>query len=310
MDPSKVQAILDWPEPKSLTVLRGFLGLTGYYRKFVRHYATIAGRLTDLLKKGSFHWTDEAAKAFAQLKATITTTPVLGLPNFEVLFQIDTDASVIAVGAVLSQSSHPLAFFSKKMSPKMQQSTSAYVREMYAITEAVKKWRQYFLGHKFSIYTDQQSLRNLLHQTIPTPGQQKWLTKLLGFDYEIHYKPGLTNKLADALSRKLESSEALLFAISSHILDLVSQLKRFYKHHTARQALLAKWHEDAEFRAKFKSCDYLLYLGERLFIPSESDLQTTILTELHSSPLGVTRDSEPLWLELLPPIFGLLCRKW
>lgn len=114
--------------------------------------------------------------------------PVLHLPDFEVPFKIDTDASIIAVDAVLSQNSHPLAFFSKKMSPQMQ-AASTYVREMYAITESVKRWKQYLLGRKFHIYTDQQSLCSLLHQTIQILGQQKWLTKLLGFDYEIHYKP-------------------------------------------------------------------------------------------------------------------------
>lgn len=185
-DASKVQAIVEWPTPKSITALRGFLGLTGYYRRFVRHYATIAGPLTDLLKRGTFTWTEKANAAFAQLKLAMTTMPVLHLPNFDIPFHIDTDASAIAVGAVLSQNSHPLTFFSKKMSPKMQ-AASTYVREMYAITESVKKWRQYLLGRKFHIFTDQQSLRSLLHQTIQTPEQQKWLTKLLGFDYAIHY---------------------------------------------------------------------------------------------------------------------------
>lgn len=143
-DLSKVQAIHEWPVPKSLTALRGFLGLTSYYRRFVRPYATLAGPLTDLLKKGQFHWSSEADKAFAALKETMTSMPVLQLPNFTIPFNIETGASGIAVGAVLLQHGHPLAFFSNKMSPQMQ-AASTYVREMFAITESVKKWRQYLL---------------------------------------------------------------------------------------------------------------------------------------------------------------------
>lgn len=99
------------------------------------------------MKKGNFSWSSEAESAFSKLKQAMTSMPVLQLPNFELPFHIDTDASVIAVGAVVSQQSHLLAFFSKKMSPQMQYA-SAYVREMYAITEAIKKWRQYLLGQK------------------------------------------------------------------------------------------------------------------------------------------------------------------
>lgn len=139
-DPSKVQAVLDWPAPKSLMALRGFLRLMGYYHRFTSHYATIARPLTE-----NFTWSHEAASTFSQLKVVMASTPDLRLLNFNEPFQIDTEASAIVVGAVLSQRCHPLAYFNKKMSPKMQV-TPAYVREMYTITEAVKKWRQYLLG--------------------------------------------------------------------------------------------------------------------------------------------------------------------
>jgi len=114
-DPEKIQAIIDWPTPRSLTALRGFLGLTGFYRRFVRHYATVAAPLTDLLKSTKFSWNLQADTAFTQLKQIMTTTPVLQLPDFNKPFYLETDASAIAVGAVLSQAGHPLAFFSRKM---------------------------------------------------------------------------------------------------------------------------------------------------------------------------------------------------
>ncbi|WVZ02924.1 hypothetical protein V8G54_023730 [Vigna mungo] len=200
MDKDKVQAVLEWPQPRNIKQLRGFLGLTGYYRRFIKGYASLASPLTELLIKNAFQWNQKATKAFLSLKQAITSEPVLALPNFEVPFEIETDASGIGVGAVLIQNKHPIAYFSKKMSSLIQKQ-SAYVRELYAITEALAKFRHYLLGKRFIIRTNQQSLKSLLDQTLSTPEQQKWLHKFMGYDFEIKYKPGVQNTAADALSR-------------------------------------------------------------------------------------------------------------
>lgn len=173
MDSSKVQAVLDWPKPVSLKQLRGFLGLTGYYRRFIKVYAAIANPLTALLKKDAFIWDSRACAAFHTLKTAITEAPVLALPDFSQPFILETDPSGSGVGAILSQGRHPIAYFSKKLNPRMQKQ-SAYVRELYAITEAMAKFRHYLLGHKFIIRTDQKSLKSLTEQTIQTPEQQVW----------------------------------------------------------------------------------------------------------------------------------------
>lgn len=123
-DPTKVQAIQQWQTPKTVASLPGLLGLTGYYRHFVKNYATIATPLTDLLKKNCFTWTTEVQSAFDTLKAAMISLPVLGLPDFSATFDV----------------THPLAFFSKKLCPRMQLA-STYDREMFTITEAVKKCR-------------------------------------------------------------------------------------------------------------------------------------------------------------------------
>jgi hypothetical protein len=116
MDPAKVQAVRDWPLPRSARAVRGFLGLAGYYRKFVPHYGTIAAPLTALLKDG-FSWSEDAAAAFAALKEAVTSAPVLAMPDFSRTFVVECDASSHGFGAVLVHDSHPVAFFSRPVAP-------------------------------------------------------------------------------------------------------------------------------------------------------------------------------------------------
>lgn len=118
-DPTKLQAIQNWPTPRSISALSGFLGLSGYYRRFVLNYATLASPFTDLLKKHQFEWNAQAQSAFQALKSAMTTLPVLALPDFSLLFDVTTDASGTAIGAVLSQNGHPIAYFSQKMCTRM-----------------------------------------------------------------------------------------------------------------------------------------------------------------------------------------------
>ena len=189
VDQGKIKAMLDWPRPTNISELRGFLGLTGYYRKFVRNYGILARPLTNLLKKGQFGWTKEADVAFQALKIAMTSTPTVAMPNFNELFVIESDASGDGIGAVLTQQGKPIAFMSRALGVS-KRSWSTYAREMLAIIQAIQTWRPYLLGLKFYIQTDHCSLKYLLEQRIATSEQQKWVAKLLGYNYEIIYKPG------------------------------------------------------------------------------------------------------------------------
>ncbi|KAJ1700090.1 hypothetical protein LUZ63_008602 [Rhynchospora breviuscula] len=200
-DPSKIEAMVNWPIPKSVKQLRGFLGLTGYYRKFIQGYGVIAKPLTELLKKDAFRWSHDASLAFNNLKRAMTKAPVLTLPDFTKPFIIETDASQSGIGAVLMQERRPLAFFSKGLGIK-NQSLSTYEKELLAVVTAVQKWRHYLLGGSFVIRTDHISLKHLLEQRINTSMQHKSLSKLLGLNYTIEYKKGSNNLVADALSRR------------------------------------------------------------------------------------------------------------
>ena len=198
--PEKVQAVSRWPTPRTPRALRGFLGLIGFYRRFIKGYAALASPLTKLLCHDQFEWSQEAETAFQNLKRALIEAPVLALPDFTTPFVVETDASGTSMGAVLTQKRHPLAYYNKQFCPKLL-NASTYVRELAAITAAVKKWHQYLLGHHFVILTNHQSLRELMNQTIQTPEQHRYLARLLGFDYSIQYRAGRNNVVAGALSR-------------------------------------------------------------------------------------------------------------
>ncbi|KAL3576808.1 hypothetical protein D5086_022091 [Populus alba] len=150
VDNNKIEAMVAWPRPANISELRGFLGLTGYYRKFVRNYGLIARALTNLLKKGQFGWNTKAEEAFQTLKKAMTTTPILAMPNFNDTFIVETDASGNGIGAVLQQQGKPIAFMSRALGVS-KCSWSTYAKEMLSVVEAIRMWRPYLLGQHFII---------------------------------------------------------------------------------------------------------------------------------------------------------------
>ncbi|KAL4324350.1 hypothetical protein GQ457_11G020520 [Hibiscus cannabinus] len=209
VDHSKVKAVTDWPTPRTTKTLRGFLGLAGYYRKFIKNYGQVTAPLTSLLKKNAFNWTLEVDVAFNKLKNSLSAAPVLKLPNFEEEFVIECDASGSGFGAVLQQKGHPIAFFSRKISERHFK-LAAYERELIGLAKAVTHWRPYLWDRHFIIRTDHFSLKYLLDQRLTTSPQQHWISKLMGFDFRVEYKAGKMNRAADALSRREEDLPHLM----------------------------------------------------------------------------------------------------
>ncbi|KAK4390195.1 Transposon Ty3-I Gag-Pol polyprotein [Sesamum angolense] len=220
--PSTFQSLMNMVFSSYLHVkgLRGFLGLTGYYRKFIKDYGTISRPLTELLKKDGYFWTDSATTAFEQLKAAMVSALVLAHPNFAKPFVVETDACDKGIGAVLMQDHRHIAYL-KALDPK-NQVLSVYEKEFLAILLAVTKWKHYLVGNHFVIKTDQQSLKYILEQKVNNALQHKWISKLLGLDYEVQYRKGCENKAANALSRR-EHPEcaAVTVVIPNWVTDIV-----------------------------------------------------------------------------------------
>ncbi|XP_042045728.1 uncharacterized protein LOC121792000 [Salvia splendens] len=288
-DSCKIDAMVAWPIPSTIKQLKGFLGLTGYYRRFIANYALIAAPLTDLLKKDSFVWSPAAEQSFCELKTAMTSAPVLRLPDFSRQFCVETDACDFGVGAVLLQDNHPLAFFSKKLGPR-RRVASTYHKELYAIVEAVQKWRQYLLGREFIIRTDQKSLKELLQQVVQTPDQHLYVRKLMGYKFVIEYKKGSNNKVADALSRRDEPTDnsssvdaALLAAASQPVPSILADLKSDTAASAELQDLILQISAGLA-SPHFTFDGELVYFKRRIFVPAESNTKRVLLHEHHSTP--------------------------
>ncbi|RZB46923.1 Leucine aminopeptidase 1 isoform B [Glycine soja] len=282
---SKVTAIHQWPTPRSTRAVRSFLGLAGFYRRFIRGYATIAAPLVAVTTVEPFKWTTQAQMAIEQLKQALASAPVLALPKFELPFTVETDASRVGMGAILSQQGHPIAFFSKPFSQKLLWS-STYVRELCAITTAVKKWRQYLLGHHFIILTDHRSLKELLTQTIQTPKQHMYLARLMGYDYEIHYRSGSHNQAADALSRLPEIASSLSLILSVPTLTFLEELRKPLEANSEYTALRQSIRDKPQDHPQFSLSQNLVLHSGRIWLPRGIPLINTLLTEYHATPTG------------------------
>lgn len=211
-DPNKLKAVAEYPQPKTTKALKSFLGLIGYYRRFLSDFSKVAKPLYELLKKGvTYVWGDKQENAFQMLKEKLLNPPILQYPDFSKPFIITTDASQEAIGAVLSQGEVgkdlPVAYASRTLN-NAERNYSTIERELLAIVWAVKHYRPYVFGRKFTICTDHKPLQWVGNISDPSSRLMKFRIKLEEYDYQIVYKKGKHNQVADALSRIREVQSA------------------------------------------------------------------------------------------------------
>ena len=236
----KVAAVERWPTPTTQKQVEQFLGLAGYYRRFIADFSRIAAPLCELcgtLQKGAtqrrpprkpFEWGEQQQHAFQQLKHAVTSAPCLAIADSQREFIVHTDASGYATGAVLmqrfDQGLRPIAFLSKKMS-KAERNYPVHEQELLAILNALKAWRHYLGGRPFTVLTDHQSLQYVGTSAMATPRQVRWAAWLSEFDFTIRYTRGDTHVAADALSRGAAGGKAD-DALGGEALETVSAIEQ------------------------------------------------------------------------------------
>ena len=209
VDPVKIEAIVNWKPPRNVTEVRSFLGLAGYYRRFVQGFSVIASSLTRLLRKGvKFEWDDKCQSSFERLKEILIEALVLIQPTSGKDYTIYSDALRIGLGCVLMQDGKVVAYASRQLKPH-EQNYPTHDLELAAVVFALKIWRHYLYGEKCRIFTDHKSLKYLLTQKDLNLRQRRWLELLKEYDCIIDYHPGKANVVADALSRKMISALTL-----------------------------------------------------------------------------------------------------
>jgi hypothetical protein len=225
VDPSKIEVVVSWDRPTNVSEVRSFLGLVGYYRRFVEGFSCIAAPLTHLTRKNAkFEWKEECEKSFQELKQRLVTAPVLTIPSSSGGFVIYSDASRKGLGYVLMQHGKVVAYASCQLK-NYEQNYPTHDLELAAVVFALKIWRHYLYGEKCEIYTDHKSLKYFFTQKELNMRQWRWLELIKDYDCSINYHPGKANVVADALSRKSLGFSAALLTTQKEIINDLERME-------------------------------------------------------------------------------------
>ncbi|GJY84207.1 reverse transcriptase domain-containing protein [Tanacetum coccineum] len=202
VDPSKIEAVKSWKAPTTPSEVRSFLGLAGYYRRFIENFSKIAKPLTSLTQKNQkYEWGEKQEEAFQTLKDNLCNAPILSLPDGVEDFVVYCDASNQGLGCVLMQRDKVIAYASRQLKIHEKNHTTHDLK-LGAVVFTLKIWRHYLYGTKSVIYTDHKSLQHIFDQKELNMRQRRWLELFSDYECEIKYHPGKANVVADALSRK------------------------------------------------------------------------------------------------------------
>ncbi|GJS71485.1 pol protein [Tanacetum coccineum] len=322
MDPTKVEAITKWLRPMKVTEVRSFLGLAGYYQRFMKGFSLLALPLTKLMQKGEkFVWNEEREKSFEELKRRLVSSPVVTLPSGTGGYQIYSDASKEGLGCVLMQHGKVIAYASRQLKP-YEVNYPTHDLELAAVVFALKIWRHYLYGETCNIFTDHKSLKYIFTQKELNMRQRRWLELLKDYDANIQYHLGKANVVADALSRKNSGTMACLKIQPEIIIDLelmvvelvvrgsegyiaslkiepnlILRIKEAQKEDGELWSVVQnmKKGKQEEFRVDEHG---VIWYDNRLCVPDDSSLREVVFTEAHSSPFSIHPSSTKMYRDL------------
>jgi hypothetical protein len=225
MDPCKIQYVLSWNAPTSVGDSQSFLGLAGYYQRFIKGFSKISKPMTELLEKDKkFKWTPACEASLWELKKRLTTALILVMPNMEKLFSIYYDELGQGLGCVLMQDGHVVAYASRQLR-KHEVNYLTHDLVLATVVHALKIWRHYLMGKRCELYMDHKSLKYIFTQSDLNLSQRRWLELIKDYDLGINYHPGKANVVADALSRRSHANYFLVESIPSELCDKFAKLK-------------------------------------------------------------------------------------
>ncbi|GKE16939.1 reverse transcriptase domain-containing protein [Tanacetum coccineum] len=304
MDPAKIESVKDWASPKTPTEIRQFLGLAGYYCRFIEGFSKIAKSMTKLTQKNvKFDWGEKEEAAFQLIKQKLCSTPILALPKGSENFIVYCDASHKGLGAVLMQNEKVIAYASRQLKIHEKNYTT-HDLELRAVVFALKMWRHYLYETRCAVFTDHKSLQHILDQKELNMRQRRWLELLSDYDCDIRYHPWKANVVADALSRKERSRPLRVRALVMTMgLNLPKKILEAQTEALKPENLNAKdvggmLRKDLPKEKLEPRADGTLCLNNRSWVPCFGDLRTMIMHESHKSKYSIHPGSDKMYQDL------------
>ncbi|GKC16051.1 putative reverse transcriptase domain-containing protein [Tanacetum coccineum] len=304
VDPAKIESIKDWESPKTPTEIRQFLGLAGYYRRFIKGFSKIAKSMTKLTQKGiKFDWGEKEENAFQLIKQKLCSAPILALPEGSEDFVVYCDASHKGLGAVLMQREKVIAYASRQLKVHEKNYTT-HDLELGSVVFALKIWRHYLYGTRCTVFTDHKSLQHILDQKELNMRQRRWLELLSDYDYDIRYHPGKANVVADALSRKERDEplrvRALVMTISLDLPKqiLAAQIEALKPKNLKKEDVGGMIRTDIPKERLEPRADGTLCLNGRSWLPCYGNLRSVIMHESHKSKYSIHPGSEKMYQDM------------